>query len=129
MLNLSKFKWWMCLNDITFFFKSSTRVNTPINKHYVIAKHLTYLLCFLFFLLRFSWPWAPPIEVLQNLFNFIDIGSNQKEARRRQTCPKINKNHSPLFKPYICPFFFVHFEQFKKLWMRHLQNLFKLPMQ
>lgn len=48
MLNLSKFKWWVCLNDIAFF-KSSTRVNTPISKHYVIAKHLPYLLCFLFF--------------------------------------------------------------------------------
>ncbi len=88
MLNLSKFKWWVCLNDITFFFKSSTRVNTPISKHYTIAKHLPYLLCFLFFLLRFSWLWAPPIEVLQNLFNFIDIGATKKKQEEDKLVQK-----------------------------------------
>jgi hypothetical protein len=73
----------VCLNDITFLKKSSTRINTPISKHYVISKHLPYLLCFLFFSFwRFSWPWAPPIEALQNLFSFIEKRATKKKQEK-----------------------------------------------
>jgi hypothetical protein len=57
--------------------------------------------------LRFSWPWAQPIEVLQNLFNFIDKGATKKKKEKDKLVQK-KFNHKylpPLSKPYICLFF------------------------
>ncbi len=42
-------KWWVCLNDITFFLKSSIRVNTPISKHYDYSQTLAMSSLFLVF--------------------------------------------------------------------------------